>query len=108
MRKSGPSDSIKVDIDGLRQGASDCPDYSTLMPANFTTLADFSVSSVMNLANAAGALGTAFAPNSSRRAFTFGSARAALISLLSLSTIWAECLSALRRRTAVAAEPISN
>src|SRR5262245_38202928 len=63
------------------------PDQSALTPANFTTLADFSVSSARSLPKSAGEPGRAVAPNSANRAFILGSARAALISLLSLSTI---------------------
>ena len=63
--------------------------HSGLSPANFTTFADFSVSSAMNLPKSAGEPGCAVAPNSASRAFILGSTRAALISLLSLSTILA-------------------
>src|SRR6516164_684506 len=68
------------------------PDQSALTPANFTTLADFSVSSTRSLPKSAGEPGRAVAPNSANRAFILGSARAALISLLSLSTISAGVL----------------
>src|SRR5262249_3091930 len=71
---------VMEDLPGLR-------DQSALTPANFTTLADFSVSSAMNFPKSAGEPGRAVAPNSASRAFILGSARAALISLLSLSTI---------------------
>ena len=62
------------------------PDQSALTHANFTTLADLSVSSTRSLPKS-GEPGRAVAPNSANRAFILGSARAALISLLSLSTI---------------------
>src|SRR5215468_430069 len=62
------------------------------MPANLTTLPHFSVSSAMNFPKSAGELGSAVAPKSANRAFILGSARAALISLLSLSTISAGVL----------------
>src|SRR5262249_16809109 len=62
-------------------------DQSALMPANVTTLAHFSVSSAISLPNSAGDPGSATPPRSARRAFILGSARAALTSLLSLSTI---------------------
>src|SRR5207248_2779513 len=62
-------------------------DYSALAPENFTTLAHFSVSSAMNFPKSAGEPEIAVAPNSEIRALILGSARAALISLLSLSTI---------------------
>src|SRR6516162_3040330 len=53
----------------------------------WTTFAHFSVSSAMNLPNSAGVIDIGTAPKSASRAFILGSARAALISLLSLSTI---------------------
>src|SRR5262249_25412715 len=61
--------------------------HSALIPANLITLPHFSVSSAMNLPKSAEAPGSAVAPNSASRAFILGSARAALTSLLSLSTI---------------------
>src|SRR5215471_19208570 len=76
---------IMEDLPGL-------PDQSALTPANFTTLADFSVSSTRSLPKSADEPGRAVAPNSANRAFILGSARAALISLLSLSTISAGVL----------------
>src|SRR5438132_2658154 len=51
------------------------------------TLPHFSVSSAMSLPKSAGESKSAVAPRSASRAFILGSARAALISLLSLSTI---------------------
>src|SRR6516162_606690 len=62
-------------------------DYSALMPANLTTLRHLSVSSAMNFPKSAGEPASAVPPRSASRAFILGSARAALISLLSLSTI---------------------
>src|SRR6516165_255726 len=62
-------------------------DHSGFAPANFTTLPHFSVSSAMSLPKSAGEPGSAVAPHSASRAFVLGSARAALISVLSLSTI---------------------
>src|SRR6266550_6868872 len=50
------------------------PDHSTLMPANFTTLAHFSVSSAMSLPKSAGVVGTGTPPSSLNRAFILGSA----------------------------------
>src|SRR5262249_50301467 len=67
-------------------------DYSALTPANFTTLPHFSVSSAMSLPKSATEPGSAVAPHSASRAFNLGSARAALISVLSLSTISAGAL----------------
>src|SRR5262245_54327265 len=60
---------------------------SALIPANFTTLAHFSVSSAISLPTSAGDPGSATPPRSARRAFILGSARAVSTSLLSLSTI---------------------
>jgi hypothetical protein len=62
-------------------------DYSALMPANLTTLPHFSVSSAMNFLKSAGDPGSGVPPRSARRSFILGSSRAALTSLLSLSTI---------------------
>src|SRR5262245_15104912 len=62
-----------------------CP-QSALTPANLITLAHFSVSSVMSLPKSLGEPGSIVPPRSARRAFILGSARAALISRLSLST----------------------
>src|SRR5262245_47902070 len=62
-------------------------DHSALMAANFTTLAHFSVSAVMNLLKSEGDPTNDKDPNSANRAFILGSAIPALISLLSLSTI---------------------
>ena len=62
-------------------------DQSGLIFANLTTLPHFTVSSTMSLPKSAGEPGSAVEPNSASRAFILGSARAALISLLSLSTI---------------------
>src|SRR5712671_5846337 len=66
--------------------ARDCSRQSDLAPENFTALAHFSVSSAMSLPKSAGEPGSG-TPKSASRAFIFGSTRAALISLLSLSTI---------------------
>ena len=60
---------------------------SGLMPANFTTLAHFSVSSAMSFPKSAGEPGIGVPPRSANLALILGSARAALISLLSLSMI---------------------
>src|SRR5262245_2917939 len=61
-------------------------DHSGLMPADLITLAHFSVSSAISFPNSAGDPGSA-TPRSARRTFILGSARAALTSLLSCSTI---------------------
>src|SRR5262245_38415452 len=69
-------------------GTSDVPwSHSGLMPANFTTFLHFSISSATSLAKSAGEPGSGVPPRSASRALNLGSARAALISLLSLSTI---------------------
>src|SRR5262249_1030042 len=60
---------------------------SALMPVNFTTLPHFSVSSAMSLPKSAGESASTSPPSSARRAFILGSARPALISVLSFSTI---------------------
>src|SRR5262249_54137483 len=62
-------------------------DHSALMLRARITLPHFSVSSAISLAKSAGEPGRTVAPRSASRAVILGSARAALISLLSLSTI---------------------
>src|SRR5262249_17926683 len=62
-------------------------DHSGLMLAARITLPHFSVSSAMSLPKSAGVNASVVTPKSARRALNFGFARAALISLLSLSTI---------------------
>src|SRR5262249_18710361 len=61
--------------------------YSGLMLAARITLPHFSVSSAMSLPKSATEPGSAVAPHSASRAFILGSARAALISVLSLLMI---------------------
>src|SRR5262249_56422912 len=63
------------------------PHQSALAPENLTTLPHFSVSSAMSFPKSAGELKSGVPPRSASLAFILGSARAALISLLSLSTI---------------------
>src|SRR5262245_38178374 len=63
------------------------PNYSALMLAARITLAHFSVSSAMSFPNPAGVSGSGTPPRSSSRCFILGSARAALISLLIISTM---------------------
>src|SRR5215471_3184693 len=60
-----------------------------LMSANFTTLPHFSVSSAISSAKSAGEPASTVPPRSASRAFIVGSARATLISLLSVSMILA-------------------
>src|SRR5262249_10374179 len=62
-------------------------DQSALMPTDLITLAHFSVSSAMSLPKSAGETTSGVTPKTASRAFILGSARPALISLLSLSTI---------------------
>src|SRR6478752_4653957 len=69
-----------------RYGIS-APDHSALMPVDFTTLPHFSVSSAISFPKSLGEPASTVQPRSASRAFIFGSARAALISLLSFSTI---------------------
>src|SRR5262249_55961835 len=57
------------------------------MPANLITLPHLSASSDMNFPKAADVIGIGSAPKANSRAFIVGSARIALISLLSLSMI---------------------
>src|SRR5262245_52432593 len=66
-----------------------CPerDYSGLMFANLITLAHFSVSSAISFPKFAGGPGSTVPPRAANRAFAPGSARIALISLLSRSMI---------------------
>src|SRR5258707_843889 len=61
--------------------------HSGLMLFARITLPHFSVSSAMNLPKSAGEPGNTVLPRSASRALILGSARPALISLLSLSTI---------------------
>src|SRR5262249_60425898 len=63
------------------------PPQSALMPVNLTTLPHFSVSSAISLPNSAGEPASTVPPRSASRVFILGSARPALISLLSFSTI---------------------
>src|SRR5262245_17283489 len=63
------------------------PNHSGFMPANLTTLPHFSVSFSMSFPNSAGELARTPPPRSARRILMVGSERAALISLLSFSTI---------------------
>src|SRR6516165_5897883 len=61
--------------------------HSAFTPENLTTLAHFAVSSTMSLAKSAGEPASVMPPRSASRAFKLGSARQALISVLSLLTI---------------------
>src|SRR5262245_66402307 len=63
------------------------PPQSALMPVNLTTLPHFSVSSAISLPKSAGEPASTVPPRSANRVFMLRSARPALISLLSLSTI---------------------
>src|SRR5215831_13247522 len=61
--------------------------HSGLIPANLTTLAHFSVSAATKLPKSEGEPAITVPPRSANRALSWESARAALISLLSLLTI---------------------
>src|ERR1019366_3056335 len=61
--------------------------HSALRWAARTTFAHFSVSSAMNLPNSVGVIRIGVPPRSAKRCFIRGSARPALISWLSRSTI---------------------
>src|SRR6516164_3338429 len=71
----------------LRNISLTVPDHCSLIPANLTTLAHFSVSAAMNFPSSSGAIGISTTPTSASRDFAFASASTALISLLSLSMI---------------------
>src|SRR5262249_45325180 len=66
--------------------------YSGLMLAAWITLPHFSVYWTMCLANSAGEFSSGTTPHFAKRAFIFGSVRAALIALLRLSIISADVL----------------
>src|SRR4030081_377005 len=67
--------------------AWDLVDHSGFAPENLTTLPHFSVFSAINFPKSVGEPASTVPPRSARRAFSFGSARPALISLLRLSLI---------------------
>jgi len=71
---------------GERMRVSPCF-HTGLMPANFTTLAHFAVSSATNFPNSAGVVDIGVTPMPTRLACILGSATTALISLLSFSMI---------------------
>src|SRR5262249_54770165 len=62
-------------------------DHSALMPANLTTLAHFSISAATKLPKSEGEPAITVPPRSASRTLILGSARPALISLFSFSTI---------------------
>src|SRR5262245_58371150 len=64
-----------------------CGYQSAFAPENFMTFPHFSVSSAMRFPYSAGERASTVPLRSAKRAFILGSVRAALISLLSLSTI---------------------
>src|SRR5262249_38279293 len=74
-------------VTGVTEYLAERADHSALMLAARITLPHFSVSSAISLAKSAGEPGSTVAPRSASRALILGSARVALISLLSLSTI---------------------
>src|SRR5262249_16808458 len=71
----------------LRNIGSGLLRHSGLMLAALITLLHFSVSSAISFPNSTGESASTSPPRSARRAFILGSARPALISLLSFSTI---------------------
>src|SRR6516162_10831216 len=83
--------------------------YSGLMFAARITSAHFSISSAINLPKSVGEPASTVPPRSASRAFIVGSARAALISLLSVSMILAGVfLGAPRPPHALASKPRRN
>jgi len=76
---------------GERMRVSPCF-HTGLMPANFTTLAHFAVSSATNFPNSAGVVDIGVTPMPTRLACILGSATTALISLLSFSMISVDVL----------------
>src|SRR5499426_1840821 len=83
--------------------------YSGLIFANFTTLLHFSVSAAISLPKSPGEPPRVVTPMSLSRPLNLGSARAALISLLSLSTISTGVfLGAPSPHTALASYPGTN
>src|SRR6516225_9570126 len=71
----------------LRKLGENCPDQSGFAPENLITLAHFSVSSAMRFPYSLGDSASTSPPSSAKRALIAGSARAALISRLSVSMI---------------------
>src|SRR5262245_24765078 len=69
---------------GMRRASRN---YCALSPENLITLTHFSVSAAMNRLNSVGEQGNTEPPRSASRTLTLESARVALISWLSLSTI---------------------
>src|SRR5262245_45772373 len=86
-----PLDQPVIDLTVFRQ--SKCYeilwDQSGFAPENLTTFAHLSVSSLRSFANPAGESASAVPPSTASRCLTCASASAALISLLSRSTITA-------------------
>src|SRR5215471_4378148 len=70
-----------------RTGSTAARAYSSATPPALITLAHLSVSAATTLPKSSGVPGISMPPRSNRRALIFGSARPALISLLSLSMI---------------------
>src|SRR5262245_36609103 len=74
-------------IGGILEALALSTPQSALMPANLITLPHFSVSSASSVPKSAGEPGSTAPPTSANNPFILGSARAALISALSLATI---------------------
>src|SRR5262245_47729716 len=104
MRAAEPQQSCRVTLGGLRLFDIAMPassgarfaerrlwnvrlDQSALAPENFTTMPHFSISCPTSFPKSADEPGITVLAKSAKRAFILGSARPALISLLSLPTI---------------------
>src|SRR5215472_2298427 len=87
VMRTSSSDPCRFRRTGFMEYRRRAEHYSALMLADLITLPHFSVSSAMCLAKSAGEPANTETPTSSSRALIFGSARAALISRLSLSMI---------------------
>src|SRR5712692_4119437 len=88
--REGQPDRTRADDENLGVDHGDLPGaagQSGLAPENLTTLPHFSVSSAMSFPKSAGEPGSIVPPKSASRAFISGSARATLISMLSLAMI---------------------
>src|SRR5712692_8712057 len=88
MRGNPDQEPIFETCDNLANG--ELPDHTGLTLAARITLPHFSVSSAMSLPKWAGDPASTVAPRSVRRALMLGSARPALMCLLSLSIISAD------------------
>src|SRR5260370_18555472 len=78
---------VRMKRQGQDTSVMELVDHSGLAPEDFTTLAHFSISPVMCFPKSPGEVTNTVPPKSAILAFNLGSARLALISLLSFSTI---------------------